>query len=306
MKTKDSTCRTTKPPCSDNPAKSERFFPLKVRGKNINFENRTLVMGILNVTPDSFYKDSRFSDLDSSIKRIDKMIEEGADIIDIGAESTRPGSKGISVQEELDRLMPVVEKAVSNFDIIYSVDTTKAEVAKEVLSSGVSIINDISGLKFDPLVGKYVAEYDAGIVLMHTPSLPHNMQDFTEYNSLIDDIMKYINDSLNVAAGYGIGVESTIVDPGIGFGKTLEQNLTLINRLDSLLELKRPILIGTSRKSFIGKILGSISKDKRLEGTLASVAVSVIRGASIVRVHDVLQTKLVTKVVDEICSAKYN
>lgn len=277
-----------------------RFFPLEIKGKTLNRDKQTLIMGVLNITPDSFYEGSRTSDPDECIQIIGKMIEEGADIIDIGGESTRPGSLGISAQQELDRIMPVVERAVKCFDITVSVDTTKSIVAEAVLSAGVSIINDISGLRFDKHMADCIAHHDAGVVIMHTTTKPVDMQKHTTYNSLIEDIIDYLESSLDKAENAGINRLSTIIDPGIGFGKTLEQNLTILNNLDKFLILNRPVLTGTSRKSFIGKILGDIPAGERLEGTLASVAVSIIKGAMIVRVHDVREAKLASCVADAI------
>lgn len=283
-----------------------KYFPLKIRNKNLCSLNRTLIMGILNLTPDSFYDGGRYIAADKALFRIEEMIHEGADIIDIGAESTRPGSKGISVEEEFDRLIPVLESAISNFDTTISVDTTKSEVAEEALKCGASIINDISGLKFDPEIARYAAQYKAGLVLMHTPSKPYEMQNFTNYESIIDDVILYLSNSREMAVGYGVSEYSIILDPGIGFGKTVEQNLSIIRNLERFLELERPVMVGTSRKSFIGKLLGEVSSHDRLEGSLATVAVSVMNGASVVRVHDVLQTRKVIKIVDEIYNSGEN
>lgn len=282
---------------------SERFFPLKFGEIQIDFNKRTLIMGILNITPDSFYENSRYTVVDKCISRIEQMIEQGADIIDIGAESTRPGSSGVSEEEELRRLMPVIEEAVNSFDTIFSVDTTKSAVAEKALERGVSIINDISGLKFDPEIADCVAKHKAGIVLMHTSARPLEMQNRTNYESLIEDIKDYLKDSIETATDAGIDPGSIIIDPGIGFGKTSEQNLKIINNLDKFLMLERPLLVGTSRKSFIGNILGGLPAEDRLEGTLASIAVSITKGASIVRVHDVKEVKMAAAVADAIYSS---
>lgn len=273
---------------------------LKIKDNFHDLSSKTLVMGILNITPDSFYDGGVYKTVDDCLIRIEEMIKQGADIIDIGAESTRPGSKGISTQEELDRIMPVLESAVGNFETIFSVDTTKSIVARESLKCGVSIINDISGLNFDDKIGQYVADHGASIVLMHTPGRPEVMQQLTSYHDLIDEITGHLRRSINIALSYDIDIQSIVIDPGIGFGKTAEQNLQIIRELDKLSVLNRPILIGTSRKSFIGKLLGEFPVDNRLEGTAATVAASIINGASIVRVHDVLEMSLVVKMIDKI------
>jgi len=273
---------------------------LKLKNNTIDLNKKTLVMGILNVTPDSFYDGGFYGTLDDYLFRIEEMLSEGADIIDIGAESTRPGSSHIDEQEELDRLLPVLEKALQNFETIYSVDTTKSKVAHEALALGVSIINDISGLNFDDKIGMEVANYDAAIILMHTSGRPRDMQEDISYNSLIEDIISYLKGSMDKAMSFGIEFESIVVDPGIGFGKTVENNLEIIRKLSDFSVLGRPVMIGTSRKSFIGKLLGDLPVGNRLEGTAATVAVSIMNGASIVRVHDVGQMKLVARIADAI------
>lgn len=275
-------------------------FSLKIKGKTVDLRKKTHVMGILNITPDSFSDGSKYKTVDEYLFRIEEMINEGADIIDLGAESTRPGSKPVSVDEELQRLLPVTEKALTRFETIFSVDTTKSEVAKEVLKLGVSIINDISGLTFDGRIAEYVSENNAGIILMHTSGRPEVMQDLTHYDSLIQEIIVSLGHSISKAQNAGIDINSIIIDPGIGFGKTAEQNLEIIRNLAELRDLKRPILIGTSRKSFIGQLLGVLDVHNRLEGTSATVAASILNGASIVRVHDVREMKLVAKMTDAI------
>jgi len=275
-------------------------FSLKIKGKAVDLRKKTHVMGILNITPDSFSDGSKYKTIDEYLFRIEDMINEGADIIDLGAESTRPGSKPVSIDEELERLLPVTEKALTRFETIFSVDTTKSEVAKEVLKLGVSIINDISGLTFDGRIAEYVSENNAGIILMHTPGRPEVMQDLTHYDSLIREIIVFLGHSISKAQSAGIDINSIIIDPGIGFGKTAEQNLEIIRNLAELRDLRRPILISTSRKSFIGQLLGGLDVDNRIEGTSATVAASILNGASIVRVHDVREMKLVAKMTDAI------
>ncbi len=271
---------------------------LRLRGFNFNLSSKTLIMGVLNVTPDSFFDGGRYLELDKALSHIDIMINEGADIIDIGGESTRPGSHGVSEKVELDRVMPVIKAAVKRFNVPISIDTTKSEVARAALDEGASMVNDISGLKFDPEIANIVADHGAGIILMHTPARPAEMQNHTNYNSVVRDIVRALSDSVESAESAGVSPYSIIVDPGVGFGKTAEQNLKLLKCLRDFLILGKPVMIGTSRKSFIGKIIGSDNLDDRLEGTSATMAIGIMNGASIIRVHDVHYMKRVAKLVD--------
>jgi dihydropteroate synthase len=273
------------------------------RDMELSLGPRTYIMGILNVTPDSFYDGGRYFKLDDALRRIEKMIVEGADIIDVGGESTRPGSLSIPEEEELRRVIPVIKEAVRRFDVVLSVDTTKAKVAEEALREGASIVNDISGLKFEPKIGEIVAKWRAGLVLMHTTSRPYDMQSKTQYNSIVTDIVQSLEVSIRLAEQKGVSPESILVDPGFGFGKTAEQNLLLLKRLGDFLVLRKPILVGTSRKSFIGKVLGTELPEERLEGTAATIAIAIMNGASIVRVHDVLYMKRVAMMVDAVLNA---
>ncbi|HEX3036286.1 MAG TPA: dihydropteroate synthase, partial [Thermodesulfobacteriota bacterium] len=266
--------------------------------KEILLGEETLVMGILNITPDSFYDGGRYVTPDNALERIERMIAEGADMVDIGGESTRPGSYGISEEEELRRVIPVIRGSKKRFDIILSIDTTKARIAEEALKEGASIINDISGLKFEPRLAEIAVKYKAGLILMHTPSRPYDMQKKTDYTSVVHDVINSLVKSVKLAEGKGVHPESIIVDPGFGFGKTADQNLTLLKHLSEFSVLQKPILIGTSRKSFIGKVLGTDSPEERLEGTAATVAAGIMNGASIIRVHDVLYMKRVAMTVD--------
>ncbi len=250
--------------------------------------SKPLVMGVLNLTPDSFYAESRCASVDESLFRVENMLDEGADIVDMGAESTRPGSIPVSEKEETKRLIPVLEQCVKKFgDSIFSVDTTKAAVAQRALESGASIINDISGLAFEPSIAKCVAEADAAIVVSHTPERPGKMQSRTDYTCVVRDVIKSLKQSVEKAVNAGVRIESIVIDPGIGFGKTQNQNLEILNRLDEFFEIGRPVLVGTSRKSFIGGVLGGLPAEERIEGTAATVTVAVTKGAQIVRVHDV-------------------
>jgi dihydropteroate synthase len=273
---------------------------LRLRDFSFDLSSKTLIMGVLNVTPDSFFDGGKYLEIDKALSHIDKMINHGADIIDIGGESTRPGSYGVSERVELGRVIPVIKAAVQRFNVPVSIDTTKSKVAKLALEEGASIVNDISGLRFDPEIANIVASYEAGLVIMHTPSHPIEMQNMTNYESVVHDIIKSLSDSVQLAESAGVSPYSIIVDPGFGFGKTTEQNLKLLKYLNEFLILRKPVLIGTSRKSFIGKIIGSDNLDDRLEGTSATVAIAIMNGASIIRVHDVRYMKRVAKVVDAI------
>ncbi|HSE83554.1 MAG TPA: dihydropteroate synthase [Thermodesulfobacteriota bacterium] len=260
-------------------------------------------MGILNVTPDSFYDGGRYLALDNALRQIERMITEGADIIDIGGESTRPRSSGVPEEEELKRVIPVIKEAKKRFDIILSIDTTKARVAEKALEEGASIINDISGLQFEPHLAEIAVKYRAGLILMHTPSRPFDMQEKTSYNNVVSDVINYLKRSVNLAEENGVHPESIIIDPGFGFGKTVDQNLTLLKHLSEFLVLEKPLLVGTSRKSFIGRILGTDSPGERIEGTAATIAAAIMNGASIIRVHDVQHMKRVAMTMDAILNA---
>ena len=286
---------------SHDKALSREAARFKCRDKELPFGSRTYIMGILNVTPDSFFDGGKYYNLDDSLRRMEKMITEGADIIDIGGESTRPGSVGVSEDEELKRTVPIIEQAKKLFDVILSIDTTKSKVAKEALEAGVSIVNDISGLKFDPGIALVAAKYKAGLVLMHTTSRPYDMQIKSEYDEITSDITQSLTRSIELAEGKGVNPESILIDPGFGFGKTLSHNLKLLKSLSEFLTLGKPILIGTSRKSFIGKIVGET--EEKLEGTAATVAVGIMNGASVIRVHDVLYMRRIARMVDAVLSA---
>lgn len=267
----------------------------------IDLSKRTHIMGILNITPDSFYDGGLYYNREKAVKRAINMEEEGADIIDIGGESTRPGSKSISAKEEIKRILPVINKIIKRLKIPISIDTYKSEVAKAALDSGASIVNDITGLR-DEKTAALVKEYNAGVVLMHMKGMPSTMQKNPEYKNLIDDIRTSLKESISIAKGAGIKDSQIIIDPGIGFGKTPGHNLKLLKRLKEFKSLKFPILIGPSRKSFIGAVLG-LSIDKRLIATVAAVAISIYNGANIVRVHDVKKMFEVARLTDAIKNA---
>lgn len=237
------------------------------------------MMGILNVTPDSFSDGGKFDSVDAALKHTEEMIRDGASVIDIGGESTRPGFQPVSAEEELQRVIPVIERIRKEFDIPISVDTTKSEVAKAALKAGCEIINDINGLKGDPGIALQIARFNAFVVLMHN-------KDNTDYMDFIPDIKKDLLASCEKAENAGIPKDRIILDPGVGFGKTREQNLQVINRLEEFKTLGYPVLLGTSRKSVIGLTL-DLPAEERLEGTLATTVFAVMKGAAFVRVHDV-------------------
>ncbi|MBF0607921.1 MAG: dihydropteroate synthase [Candidatus Magnetobacterium sp. LHC-1] len=262
--------------------------------------NRVCVMGILNVTPDSFSDGGRFLDKTRAVQRAVDMVAEGADIIDVGGISTRPGSEAVDVEEELRRVLPVVEALSGKIDVPVSVDTYRAVVAEAALSAGASIINDISAMQFDPEMAAVVAKSDAGIVLMHIKGTPKDMQLNPVYGDVVEEVCTYLRQRSDAAQRAGIAASRIIVDPGLGFGKTLEHNLSLINNLGRLKDLGHPILIGPSRKAFVGHITNVAAPGDRLMGSAAAVAISVYNGASVVRVHDVREMVQVVRAVEAI------
>lgn len=262
-----------------------------------DFSARTHIVGVLNITPDSFSDGGKFFDRSSAIEHALRMAEEGADIIDIGGESTRPGSDSISVDEELRRVIPVIEALSTKVNVPMSIDTYKSGVARKALEAGARIVNDVSGLTFDPEMAGVAAQCAATVVIMHMKGNPKTMQADPVYDDVIDEIREFLRQRAQVAEAHG--VSQIIVDPGIGFGKKLEHNLEIFRRLKELTELNYPIMIGPSRKSFIGMIL-DLPTDSRLEGTAAAVAVSILNGAHLVRVHDVQAMKRVARVADAI------
>jgi len=259
-------------------------------------------MGVLNVTPDSFSDGGRFYDPVKAIQHGLKLARDGADIIDVGGESTRPGSEGISVQEEMRRVIPVIEALAHELKVPISIDTYKSEVAERALEAGAAMVNDISAMRFDPRMAEVVVKYGVPVVLMHMLGTPKDMQLDPKYKDLLGEILDFLRSRIEWALSQGILEDQIIVDPGIGFGKTLEHNLSLIKNLSRFSCLGRPILLGTSRKSFIGKILG-VGVDQREEGTAATVALGICNGANIVRVHDVARMVPVVRVTDAVMKA---
>jgi len=248
-------------------------------------------MGVLNVTPDSFSDGGCFNTVDKAVQQGMQMFRDGAAILDIGGESTRPGAKSVALDEELARVVPVVEKLRQETDLPLSIDTNKAQVAEAAIAAGANFINDISGLTFDPEMTTVVADSGAGIFLMHTRGHPEVMQQKTEYDNLISEVVESLHKSLSTALDAGIDRSRIAVDPGIGFGKSAEGNLELLHNLEALHQLNCPILLGTSRKSFIGRILQQDDPLERLSGTLATVSLGVAQGVQMFRVHDVRQAR---------------
>lgn len=250
---------------------------------NREFKDRTYVMGILNVTPDSFSDGGTHNTLDSALKYAEKMINEGADIIDIGGESTRPGYTPVSDDEEISRVVPVIEKIKDNFDIPISADTYKSAVAEAAAKAGADLINDIWGFKYDEKVAEITSKYNLACCLMHN-------RKNAVYNNFIEDVLSDLKESISIAEKHGVNKNKIVIDPGVGFAKNYEQNLEIINRLEELHKLNCPVLLGTSRKSVIGLTL-DLPSDKRVEGTIATTVIGVIKNSLFVRVHDVKENK---------------
>lgn len=266
---------------------------------------KTILMGILNVTPDSFYDGGRYNSLDKAILHAERMITDGADIIDVGGESTRPGAESISLEEELGRVIPVIKELARRFPgISISVDTYKSEVARIAIDNGATIVNDISGLRFDSEMVKVISKNKVSVVIMHMQGTPKTMQLKPYYRDVVTEINAFFTERIRYCLNEGIEQDKIIIDPGIGFGKTTEHNLTILRHLDRFKSLNKPILIGTSRKSFIGRILGTeeapLVAEERLEGSLATYVWCVIKGAKILRVHDVKEARAVIKLVERL------
>jgi len=281
---------------------SRAHYTIRCRKRTFTLGKRTLLMGVLNVTPDSFSDGGLFFDKEAAISRGLKMVEEGADFIDIGGESTRPGSKPLGLDEELRRVIPVIEFLAREVDAPISIDTYKSTVAKKAIEAGAQIINDISGLHLDPSLSQIAAKEDVPLVLMHIRGNPETMQKNIHYESLFSEIIQYLKDSIQRAESAGVDPEQIIIDPGIGFGKTVEDNLLILKNLQEFKILGKPLLLGTSRKTFIGKILNA-DVTERLEGTLSSIVVGVLNGAHIIRCHDVLQAKRAIAIADAVRQA---
>lgn len=272
-------------------------FVLDLGRHRLNLGLRAHIAGVVNITPDSFSGDGLCRVALADIADfIEKMIRDGADIIEVGGESSRPGAKPVTIKEELSRVIPVIKKIAKRIKVPLAVDTCKPEVAHAALDNGAVIINDITGLR-NPKMSKLAARYKAGVVIMHMKGNPRTMQKNPEYISLIDEVAGYLSKAIESAAGAGIDREKIIIDPGIGFGKALEHNLEILKRLGELKALGRPIMVGTSRKSFIGKILNAGPKE-RIFGTVASCVLAIKNGAKLVRVHDVKEVKQALRILD--------
>ena len=263
-----------------------------IGGKNFDTANHTYIMGILNVTPDSFSDGGKFNGMDAAIAHAHQMVEEGADIIDVGGESTRPGHIQITDEEEIARVTPIIEVLKKEFDVPVSIDTYKSHVAEAALQAGADLVNDIWGLKYDPKMAAVIAKYDVACCLMHNKSN-------TEYQNFLIDMLAETQECVNLARQAGIKDEKIMLDPGIGFGKTFEMNLEAMNHLELFQNLGFPVLLGTSRKSMIGLAL-DLPVDQRVEGTLATSVIGVMKGCSFVRVHDVKENKRVIQMTEAI------
>ena len=280
-------------------------FKFICRKHTLNLSKKTYICGILNVTPDSFSDGGRFFDKKKAIERGLIMQDEGADIIDIGGESTRPGARRVSPKEQMERIIPVIRGLSKRLKIPISVDTQESKVAEAAIKEGASIINDISGLRYDKRMIKVASKYETGLVIMHMKGTPDTMQRNPKYHCLIQEIINSLKESIDSALASGVNREHIVIDPGIGFGKTTRDNLLILRSLSEFKSLGYPIMIGTSRKSVIGNVLKK-PVDERLMGTAATVVYSILEGVNIVRVHDVAQIKDVVKMTDEIEKTRIN
>ena len=265
---------------------------MKIRNTEFDVKNHTYIMGILNVTPDSFSDGGKWDTLDHAMKHVETMLADGADLIDVGGESTRPGHTPVGAQEEIERVLPVIEAIRSRFDVPISVDTYKGSVADASLKAGADLINDVWGLKYDPEMAPVIARHNAPCCLMHNRKEP-------DYTDFIADFLKDMQETIDIAKKAGIADENIILDPGVGFGKTYENNLEIINKLECMHTLGYPILLGTSRKSVIGLTL-DLPADQRMEGTVATTVIGVMKGVAFVRVHDVKENYRALKMTEAI------
>ena len=265
---------------------------MKIGNREFDVKNRTYIMGILNVTPDSFSDGGKWDSMDHALKHAETMIAEGADILDVGGESTRPGHTPVSAEEEAARVVPIIEALRKHFDVPISVDTYKGSVADVAVQAGADLVNDVWGLKYDPEMAPVIAKYQAPCCLMHN-------KDNTEYNNFIVDMLAETQECVNIAKRAGIADDKIILDPGVGFGKTYEMNLMTMDNLELFQKLGYPVLLGTSRKSMIGLAL-DLPVDQRVEGTLATSVIGVMKGCAFVRVHDIKENKRVIQMTEAI------
>ncbi|MBG9772450.1 dihydropteroate synthase [Brevibacillus laterosporus] len=276
-----------------------KFTSLSCGTYNLPLHERTLIMGILNVTPDSFSDGGHYNQLDAAMRHAERLVKDGTDIIDVGGESTRPGSQLVSAEQELERIIPIIERLSRDIDVPISVDTYKARVADEALRAGAHIINDVWGAKKDSEMAAVAAKWNVPIILMHN-------REQMEYQDFFPDYIEDLQESIQLALAAGVSEEMIVLDPGIGFAKTLQQNLEAMRRLDDLVALGYPVLLGTSRKSMIGKVL-DLPVEERLEGTIATVALGIEKGCHIMRVHDVKAIKRTATMMDAMKKgARYN
>jgi dihydropteroate synthase len=273
-----------------------------MRGRALPLAERVHIMGILNVTPDSFSDGGRYLNPDDAVVHALTMVEQGADVLDIGAESSKPGAIPIDEEEERRRLIPIVRAVCRRISIPVSIDTTKASIAEQALDVGAAMINDISALRFDMRMGAVVAKSGAGVILMHMRGHPQTMQHAAQYVDVVEEVRQFLKARVEAAKAMGIPPERILLDPGIGFGKNCRHNLTLLNQLDTLCTLGPPMIVGVSRKAFIGKILNR-TIDERLMGTAGAVAVAIMKGARMVRVHDVAPIRDAVRMIEAIGNA---
>lgn len=273
---------------------------LATRHGRIDMTCHTVIMGIVNVTPDSFYDGGKRFDSARAVADACEMVDAGAEILDVGGESTRPGAQPVSFDEELRRVLPVIRELRKNLNVPISIDTYKEAVARAALDAGADIVNDISALQFDPAMAALVAAEGVPLILMHMQGVPRTMQREPHYRDVVQEVRDFLADRVGSANQAGIDKERLIVDPGIGFGKTLVHNLALLKNLKSLKTLGQPLLVGVSRKAFIGKLLNTASPEERLEGSLAAAVAAALSGANIMRVHDVRETVRALRVADAI------
>ena len=269
---------------------------MRIGNKEFNIGERTYIMGILNVTPDSFSDGGKFNEIEAAVAQAKKLIKDGADIIDIGGESTRPGAEYVTEEEEIKRVVPIIKAIKEQLDVIISIDTYKSKTAEEAVKAGADIINDIWGAKYDKNIAKVAAKYNVPIILMH------NRQP-KPYENLMKDVVDDLQESIDIAIEAGVKKENIILDPGIGFAKTYEENLIVMNNCEIIKEMGYPVLLGTSRKSMIGLTL-NLPVNERVEGTLATTVMGIMKGLEFVRVHDVLENKRVAVMTDAILRAK--
>ena len=279
-------------------------YSLKLGGGSLELGTRTLVMGVVNVTPDSFSDGGKFLDPAKAARHALKLQKAGADLLDIGGESTRPGSDSVTPEQEMARVIPVLERLRGKVEVPISIDTCKADVAREAVKAGAALINDVSGLRSDANLAKLAARLGVPIVLAHIRGTPKTMQKLAPVANLWESLDKGLNWSLEEARRAGIHRKKILIDPGIGFGKTAEQSFEILRELHRLSKFKLPIVVGTSRKSFLGKALGDAPPDKRIWGTAATVTAAILNGAHIVRVHDVEEMVQVARVADAVLTGK--